>query len=112
MAALQRYCSAQTNVEIVKFFKAVINSKDTISVSYIIKKDLFDKIMQIMDQNTNKNNLLHSCILSLFDILPHTLKNETFHLLLAKFIAKGYEKKYFFDRIYERDFRRFNCYLR
>ena len=65
-----------------------------------------------MDQNTNKSNLLHSCILSLFDILPHTLCGETFHKLLSKLIAKGYDKTFFFNRVYERDFQRFNCYLR
>lgn len=61
--------SSQTNVEIIKFFKAIIYSKDTISVNFMIKKQIFETILEIFLANKTKGNLLHSCILSLFDML-------------------------------------------
>jgi len=54
---------------VVKFFKAVIQAKDTLSVSYMIKKQIFDTILEIFLSNKTKGNLLHSCILSLFEML-------------------------------------------
>lgn len=61
--------SSQTNVEIVKFFKAIIYTKDTISINFMIKKQIFETILEIFLANKTKGNLLHSCILNLFDML-------------------------------------------
>lgn len=61
--------SIQTNVEVVKFFKAIIMSKDNISFKFMINKQIFDKILEMFLNNKTKGNLLHSCILNLFEML-------------------------------------------
>lgn len=61
--------SIQTNVEIVKFFKVIIQTKDNPSVKYMINKEIFDTILEIFLNNKSKGNLLHSCILNLFEML-------------------------------------------
>ena len=61
--------SIQTHVEVIKFFKAIIQTKDTISVKFMIKKQIFDKILELFLSNKTKGNLLHSCILNLFEML-------------------------------------------
>lgn len=68
VVSCRRFNSVQTNVEIIKFFKAIIQVKDTRSFEYMIKHDIIDDIMQIF-LNNKKGNLLHSCILSLFEML-------------------------------------------
>ena len=69
VAACARFNSIQTNVEIIKFFKAIIQSKDTMSINQMIKKQIFETILEIFLRNRTKGNLLHSCILNLFDML-------------------------------------------
>ena len=69
VAACARYNSIQTNVEIIKFYKAIIQSKDTMSINQMIKKQIFETILEIFLRNRTKGNLLHSCILNLFDML-------------------------------------------
>ena len=69
VANCQRFKSIQTNVEIIKFFKAIIIAKDVNSILYMIKKDLFDQIILIFLNNEKKGNLLHSCILNMFEML-------------------------------------------
>lgn len=69
VANCHTYKSIQTNVEIIKFFKAIIQSKDTMSVSFMIKKSIFETILEMFLANKTKGNLLHSCILNLFDML-------------------------------------------
>ena len=54
---------------IVKFYKTVIRAKDEAFVMYLIKKNLLKTIVDIFIENQNKGNLLHSCILDLFDYL-------------------------------------------
>ena len=66
---LQRFKSKYLNVCIVKFYKAVIRAKDDAFVMYLIKKNLLATIVNIFIENENKGNLLHSCILELFDYL-------------------------------------------
>jgi hypothetical protein len=56
-------------VEIIKFFKAIIQTKDTMSVNFMIKKQVFETILEIFISNKTKGNLLHSCILNLFEML-------------------------------------------
>ena len=43
--------------------------KDNTAIMYMIKKDLFEQILQIFLNNKNKGNLLHSCILNLFEMM-------------------------------------------
>jgi len=69
VADCSNYNSIQTNVEVVKFFKAIVQTKDTMSINYMIKKSIFEKILDIFLSNKRKGNLLHSCILSLFEML-------------------------------------------
>ena len=69
ISRLQRFKSKVLNVNIVKFFKAVIRAKDDAFVMYLIKKNLLGSIVDIFIANENKGNMLHSCILELFDYL-------------------------------------------
>ena len=39
------------------------------SINYMIKKQIFERILEIFIQNKTKGNLLHSCILNLFEML-------------------------------------------
>ena len=43
--------------------------KDNTAIMYMIKKDLFEQILQIFLNNKVKGNLLHSCILNLFEMM-------------------------------------------
>ncbi len=54
---------------IVKFFKAIIKSKEDMLMGYVIKKDLFKCVIDIFLENANKPNMIHSCILEMFDHL-------------------------------------------
>lgn len=54
---------------IVKFFKAMLKTKDDAYITYVIKKNLFKYIADIYIDNPNKANLINSCILDLFDYL-------------------------------------------
>lgn len=65
----KRFESIQTNVEIIKFFKAIIASKDSNLIRWIFSRDLFEQIVNIFLENKNKGNLLHSAILNLFEML-------------------------------------------
>lgn len=104
----------------------------------MIKKDLFDQIIQIFLQNENKSNLLHSCILNLFDMLTPTdcqgnsgsgilgqsslmsnsgygntgLNQQILNKLYNRLVERNHAKTVFFDNKYERDFRKFNKYLK
>ena len=131
VADCHRFESIQVNVEIIKFFKAIIIAKDTNSIHYMIKKDLFDSIIKIFLTNTNKRNLLHSCILNLFEMLtPSDNQNQSSMLarppsldyggglnqgllnkLYTRMIDKGHAKTVFLAKEYASDFRRFNKFL-
>ena len=39
------------------------------SINQMIKKQIFETILEIFLRNRTKGNLLHSCILNLFDML-------------------------------------------
>jgi protein phosphatase-4 regulatory subunit 3 len=73
---LQRYQSRLLNLWIVKFYKAIIRVKDEAFVSYLTKKNLLKTIADIFIENPNKGNLLHSCILELFDYLSKEKVNK------------------------------------
>lgn len=44
---LGRFKSRFTNVEIVKFVKAIMTSKDKVTILYFIKHCMFDKVIRI-----------------------------------------------------------------
>ena len=69
ISRLQRFRSKVLNVNVVKFFKAIIRAKDDAFVMYLIKKNLLKTIVEIFIENENKGNMLHSSILELFDYL-------------------------------------------
>lgn len=77
IADLRKHNSRQINIEIVKFFKAIIASKDRQSILCIIKNNVFDAIMKIFLENPNKENLLNSCILSMFDLIVNQMHSDT-----------------------------------
>ena len=128
-----RFESIQVNVEIIKFFKAIVVAKDTNSVHYMIKKDIFDSIIKIFLSNKNKGNLLHSCILNLFEMLTPadnvtsnsmilckppsldygsgSLNQSLLNKLYNRMIDKGHAKTVFFAKEYSNDFRKFNKHL-
>lgn len=71
--------SSLINIEIVKFYKAIIKSKDTTYIHYIILKHLFYPINIIFEQTYNELNppLIHSCVRDLFDqIFSHSKNND------------------------------------
>lgn len=76
IADLRKHNSRQVNIEIIKFFKAVISTKDKQSILWIIKNNVFDAVMKIYLENPNKRNLLNSCILSMFDMVANQMHSE------------------------------------
>ena len=88
----------------IKFFKSIIASKDKASISWLIRYNIFDYIMDIFLNNDNKKNLLHSCILSLFDLIVHSLQPDTISKLLKKLVKRGYADSVFLKQEYMTDF--------
>ena len=102
ISRLQRFKSKVLNVSIVKFFKAVIRAKDDAFVMYLIKKNLLATIVDIFIENENKGNLLHSCILELFDYLT----KETNKKIAMNFI-QTFSTQLFKNPLYEKYFKNF-----
>ena len=69
---------------------------------YLIKKNLLKTIVDIFIENPNKSNLLHSCILELFDYLTQ----ETNKKISGNFI-QNYSEMLFKNPQYEKYFRAF-----
>ena len=131
--------SIQTHVEVIKFFKAIIQTKDNMSMNFMIKKQIFDRILELFLANRTKGNLLHSCILNLFDMLtpaeiqpasnanmlmgmdngyggPKTeggyVQTNLLNKLYQKLQESGFVKRVFFNKKYEDGFKKFNRSLR
>ena len=102
ISRLQRFKSKVLNVSIIKFFKAVIRAKDDAFVMYLIKKNLLATIVDIFIENENKGNLLHSCILELFDYLT----KETNKKIATNFI-QTFSTQLFKNPLYEKYFKNF-----
>lgn len=86
-----------------------MSSKDKVTILYFIKHDLFNKVIRIFVENPNKRNLLHSCILSLFDMLPSSLAQDVLVKLVQK--IRHHANDVFLKKEYEKDFKRFNLHL-
>jgi len=99
---LQRFNSKLLNLWIIKFYKAVIKAKDEAFVMYLIKKNLLKTVVDIFLENSSKNNMLHSCILELFEYLTQ----ETNKKISGNFI-QNYSEVLFKNPQYERYFRAF-----
>ena len=61
----------------------------------MIQRQCFDLVPEIYLENTNKNNMLGSCILSLLDTLVESLDIQQLHKLLKRYVMLGYHKKLF-----------------
>lgn len=70
---LKKMKSVHLNVEIIKFLKALLQNKDKSIIQFMIQRWNFDVVPEIYMENTNKNNMLGSCILSLLDTLYESL---------------------------------------
>ena len=57
------------NMWIIKFYKAIIRVKDEIYGMYLTRKGLLKHIIEIFIENNNKDNMIHSVVLELFDYL-------------------------------------------
>ena len=111
--------------------------KDNTAIMYMIKKDLFEQILQIFLNNKNKGNLLHSCILNLFEMMipqdpkmdqiggsiiglaigpfaekQNFMDQRLLNQLCKRLSDQGYAKKVFFNKNYERDFKKFNRHFK
>jgi hypothetical protein len=69
---------------------------------YFIKKNLLKTIVDIFIENQNKGNMLHSCILELFDYLT----KETNKKIATTFIT-NYSEQLFKNPLYEKYFKNF-----
>jgi hypothetical protein len=68
----------------------VIRAKDEAFVMYLIKKNLLKTIVDIFIENQNKGNLVHSCILDLFDYLSKESNKK---------IGNNFVRDCFFDNL-------------
>jgi len=87
--------SVHLNVEIIKFLKALLQNKDKSIIQFMIQRWNFDVVPEIYMENTNKNNMLGSCILSLLDTLYESLDSQQLSKLLKRYVMLGYHKKLF-----------------
>jgi hypothetical protein len=92
---LHKMNSVHLNVEIIKFLKALLQQKDKSIISFMISRMSFEVVPQIFLANTNKNNMLGSCILSLLDTLVESLDSQQLYKLLKRYVQLGYHKKIF-----------------
>jgi len=84
------------------------------ALDYIFKKEvLLDCVMEMFISNPRKGNMLHSCILALFDTMatPQQLIPKTFAALVDHLRRKNFVQSVFFNDAYKRDFLRFNVEL-
>lgn len=77
----------------------------------MIQRSSFDVVPEIYLENTNKNNMLGSCILSLLDTLVESLDNQQLTKLLKRYVVLGYHKKLFQHPDYRKNFKRLNQQL-
>ena len=59
------------NIEIIKFYKSLLKSKDQIYMQRLISADLFNPVFRIFKATYHPKNppLIQSCIRDLFDII-------------------------------------------
>ena len=81
------------NLTVVKFMKSVVCNNDEFLNKLIISNDYFEPIMNLFKENSNKNNLILSSILDLFDFIrrENIKKLITF---LVNILIKQFERHY------------------
>lgn len=75
------------NLTVIKFMKSVVCNNDEFLNKLIISNDYFDPIMTLFKENSNKNNLILSSILDLFEFI----RRENIKKLISFLFEKHYE---------------------
>lgn len=71
----------------IKFIKAIVANSDDNFVKILISNNSFKKIIVLFEENREKNNLIFSAILDLFDLINKiTLKKLIMHIVINKFL--------------------------
>ena len=71
----------------IKFIKAIVANSDDNFIKILISNNSFKKIIVLFEENREKNNLIFSAILDLFDLINKiTLKKIIIHIVRNKFI--------------------------
>lgn len=80
VANLAHLRSNLINIEIVKFYKAILKSKDTTYIHYITAKNLFFPIHDIFETSFDLQNppLIQSCVRDLYEQIFSQQKNTDF----------------------------------
>ena len=75
------------DVQVIKFIKAIVANSDDNFIKILISNNSFKKIIVLFEENREKNNLIFSAILDLFDLINKiTLKKIIIHIVRNKFI--------------------------
>lgn len=97
VAQLARLDSKLLNIEIVKFYKSLLRSKDQNYIMMIIEKDLFYPVMHIFKQTYRARNppMIQSTIRELFECIfrrtfgkMQTQKNEYYNSKLIDHLTR------------------------
>ena len=81
------------NIEIVKFYKAIIRSKDTHYITLIVMNKLFYPINRIFEATYDAKNppMIQSCIRDLYEMIfsssGKSYGNEFYSLKLEEFLT-------------------------
>jgi len=89
VAKLVKINSKLVNIEIVKFYRSLLKSKDTIYINYIVQKNQFYPILKIFEDSFHPRDppMIQSCIRGLFDlILSSSKNNEYFNPKLMEYV--------------------------
>jgi len=88
VAKLVNLNSKLINIEIVKFYKALLKSKDTTYISYIVLKNQFYPICKIFEDTYSAINppMIHSCIRDLYELIFSQHKNEFYSAKLTEYL--------------------------
>lgn len=87
--------SGLINIEIVKFYKAILKSKDAVYIQYIVSKDMFYPIFSLFKHSYKPRNpaMIFSCIRDLYDlILTSKQSNDFYSPKLAEYLMHTCEE--------------------
>lgn len=102
IAGLTRFNQKILNISIIKFYKAILKLKDEVFYQYLTKKVLLKPIIEIFLSNENKTNLLHSCILDIFEYL-----GKEYNKKIVTHLMENYGEEVFNNPKYDRYFSNF-----
>ena len=69
MAGLLGLKSKVVTIEVVKFYKALIKSKDEMFAVYLTRKQLLDPVVKVFKENNGRENMVHSVVMEMFEYL-------------------------------------------